>query len=414
MLSSLPALQSVRKRLSLDAVADRTLFGVLDRALTDVRMRFVLSQRTYDVGRTADPEGTPSFVIRVSDPGFSRRVLSAGNLGLAETYMEQGWTLEKGRLDQFITQLALANVDSVLRRDPRVLARVAAMRVHHVFTGPTQNVKLHYEVGPEVYELFLDETMGYTCGYQKTPNDTLRELQENKYDRVCQKLRVKPGDELLDLGCGWGGLIIHAAQKYGVKARGITIAKAQAEFAMRRARSLGLEDRVKVDCGDFREARGTYDHIVSIGMYEHLYHHEHPAMFRRINEMLRDDGMGLVHFMGCTSDKNDPDPFTQKYIFPGSTHPPLSTAVVQLEKQKLAVLDVENIGRHYRPTAQYWYDNFQANKHKLDGAKYDARFVRMYEYLMAIYVAGTTSLVSGLFQVLFTKNFRKNLPTYRV
>jgi cyclopropane-fatty-acyl-phospholipid synthase len=366
------------------------------------------------VGRTAEPDSSPEFVLRVTDPGFSRRILAGGNLGLSETYMEEGWKLEKGRLDRFLTALAIANVDSLLRRDPRVLARVAAMRVHHAITGASQNVPPHYNVGPEVYELILDETMGYTCGYQKTPNDTLRQLQENKYDRVLQKLGVKEGDELLDLGCGWGGLIIHAAQKYGVKARGITIAKSQAEFAMRRAKSLGLQDRVKVDYGDFREARGTYDHIASIGMYEHLYHHEHAACFEHINSMLRDNGMGLVHFMGCTTDTNDPDPFTQKYIFPGSTHPPLSTAIVQLEKQKLAVLDVENIARHYQPTAQYWYDNFQANKHKLEGTQYDARFVRMYEYLMGIYVAGTTSLVSGLFQVLFTKNFRKNLRLHRV
>ena len=414
--SSMLTMNSVRRRLeaklSLSASANAALFDVLDRALRETRIRFVLPERSWDVGGAKGAE--PEFVVRVSDPQFSRRVLSSGNLGLGESYMEEGWTIERGRLDRLLTVLANSDVDQVIRRDPRVLARVAAMRVQHAFTGSVANVNLHYNVGTDVYELFLDETMGYTCGYQKSPTDTLRQLQENKYDRICEKVRLREGDTLLDIGCGWGGLIIHAAQKYGARARGITIAENQAEFARRRAKALGLEHLVSVDVGDFREARGVYDKVVSVGMYEHLYPHEHATYFERIDRMLKDDGWGLVHFMGCTTDKNDPDPFTQKYIFPGSTQPQLSTAVSQLERRKLAVLDVENIGRHYLPTAQYWYDNFQANKHKIDASKYDTRFVRMYEYLLALYVAGSASLVAGLFQVLFTKNFRKNLPTYRV
>ncbi len=397
-------------------MADRTLFDMLDRALTgtDVRMRFVLPDRTREVGRFASADPNPDFVVRVTDPNFSRRVLTGANLGLAESYMDEGWVLEHGRLDRFLTALAMSDVDRLMRRDPRVLARIAAMRVHHVFTGARQNVQLHYDVGPEVFELFLDETMGYSCGYQRSPTDSLRDLQENKYDRVCQKIRLQAGDTLLDIGCGWGGFIIHAAQKYRANARGITLAKNQAEFAMRRAKALGVDHLVTVDHCNFRDARGVFDRIVSIGMYEHLYHHEHPVYFERINRMLKEDGFGLVQFMGCTTDKNDPDPFVQKYIFPGSTHPQLSTAVAQLERQKLAILDVENIVRHYLPTSQYWYDNFQANKHKLAGTKYDARFVRMQEYLLGLYVAGCTSLPSGVFHVLFTKNFRKNMPTYRV
>src|SRR6478752_5559401 len=181
MMSAVRSIREVRARLSLEGVADRTLFEMLDRALTEGRMRFILPSRTWDVGRTAQVDGSPEFVLRVTDPAFSRRLLAGGNLGLSETYMEGGWTLEKGRLDRFLTALALTNLDSMLRRDPRVLARVAAMRVHHAVTGASQNVPPTYNVGAEVYELILDETMGYTCGYQKTPNDSLRELQENKY-----------------------------------------------------------------------------------------------------------------------------------------------------------------------------------------------------------------------------------------
>lgn len=394
--------------------AEEALFDLLDRALTDVRARFILPHRTVDVGRSAGAEGEADFVLRVTDPDFAARVLGAGNLGFAESFMDEGWRLEVGSLEDLLTALARARMDERLRADPRVLLRVAGMRALHALQSARNNVQLHYDVGNDIYELFLDETMGYTCGYQKTPADTLQQLQENKYDRVCQKVRLKEGDTLLDIGCGWGGLIIHAAQRYGAKTRGITICKNQAEFAMRRARELGLADRVTVDYGDFREARGVYDKVVSVGMFEHLYPHEHATYFKHVDKLLADDGWGLVHFMGCVSSRNEPDPFVQRYIFPGSTHPHLSSAVRELERRDLAVLDVENIGRHYLPTSRYWLANFRANRHKIDPKKYDARFVRMYEYLLCVYIAGCATPVSGLFQVLFTKDFRRNLPQYRI
>jgi cyclopropane-fatty-acyl-phospholipid synthase len=394
--------------------ADDTLFDLLDRYLTSSRIRFLLPAGAREVGRTAHPSGEPDLVIRVKDPDFARRVLTLGNLGLAECWMDEGFSFEVGTLDQLLVTLGQSELERKIRAEPRLLALIAAMRVRHAFTGARSNIELHYDVGNDVYQLFLDETMGYTCGYQKTPDDTLRQLQENKYERICQKIRLEEGDTLLDIGCGWGGLILYAAEKYGARARGITIAKNQAEFAMRRARALGLEDRVSVDYGDFREARGSYDKIVSVGMFEHLYAHEHPVYFRHIHGLLKDDGWGLVHFMGRITARNEPDPFTQKYIFPGSNHPRLSSVVAELEKREMGVLDVENIGRHYLPTARHWQANWEANKHRLDGARYDARFVRMYDYLMALYIAGSALQVAGLFQVLFTKDFRKNLPTYRV
>jgi len=397
--------------LGLGASANDTLFGVLDTALTNTRVRFIVPGRTYDIGRGS---GDAEFIVRVTDPQFARRVLTSGNLGLAETYMDNGWAMERGTLDRFIATLAVADVDRLIRQDPRLVARIVAMRVRHALLNSTKKVKPHYNVGAEVYELFLDETMGYSCGYQQSPGDSLQQLQENKYDRVCKKLQLREGDRLLDIGCGWGGLIIHAAQHYGVHAHGVSPAENQVGKARARARALGLESRVTATVGDFRDITGTYDRISSVGMFEHLYPREHAAYFAKINSLLTPDGIGLLHFMGCTTDKNDPDPFIQTYIYPGSTHPQLSLAVAGLEKQKLAVLDVENIARHYLPTAEYWSERFAANKHRLDPAQYDARFIRMFEYLMAIYIAGCSALVSGVFQILYTKNFRKNLPWHRV
>jgi cyclopropane-fatty-acyl-phospholipid synthase len=405
------SLTTIGARLGLGASADDTLFGVLDAALTDTRVRFVLPHRTYDIGKGS---GEPAFIVSVTDPRFARRVLTSGNLGLGETYMEGGWAMQRGSLDLFIATLAVADVDRLIRRDPRLVARIAGMRIRHALINSVKKVRPHYNVDAEVYELFLDETMGYSCGYQRSPGDSLQTLQENKYDRVCQKLQLREGDRVLDIGCGWGGLIIHAAQHYGVRAHGVSPAANQVEKARGRAKALGLESRVTAQIADFREITGTYDKISSVGMFEHLYPHEHAAFFSHVNGLLADDGIGLLHFMGCTTDRNDPDPFIQTYIYPGSTHPQLSLALKGLEREKLAVLDVENIARHYLPTAQYWSERFNANKCRLDPTKYDARFIRMFEYLMAIYIAGCTAMVSGLFQVLFTKNFRTNLPWHRV
>lgn len=404
------ALASVVATLGRGSTANDLLFGILDRALTDTRVRFVLPDRTHEVGGG----GELAFIVRVTDPQFARRALVAGNLGMGETYMEGGWAMERGTLDRFIATLAVADVDQLIRRDPRLVARIAAMRVRHALLNSRKKVRPHYDVDAEVYELFLDQTMGYSCGYQRTPDDSVQTLQENKYDRVCQKLQLREGDRLLDIGCGWGGMMIHAAQNYGARVHGVSPAPNQVEKVRARARALGLESRVTAQVADFREVSGVYDKIVSLGMLEHLYPHEHAAFFSRVRSVLAGDGMCLLHFMGCTTDKNDPDPFIQTYIYPGSTQPRLSLVVKALEREKLAVLDVENIARHYLPTAQCWNDRFHANKHRLDPARYDARFVRMFEYLMAVYVAGSAALVGGVFQVLFTNNFRKNLPWHRV
>src|SRR5262249_11634571 len=175
-------LTTIGAALGLGASADDTLFGVLDAALTDTRVRFVLPHRTYDIGKGS---GEPAFIARVTDQRFARRVLTSGNLGLGETYMEGGWAMERGSPDLFIAPLVGAGVDSLIQRDPRLAARIAARRIRHAWINSVKNVRPHYNIDAEVYELFRDETMGYSCGYQRSPGDSLQTLQENKYDRVC-------------------------------------------------------------------------------------------------------------------------------------------------------------------------------------------------------------------------------------
>jgi cyclopropane-fatty-acyl-phospholipid synthase len=393
---------------------EKAFFDLLDRFVTEARLRFVLPERTVNVGVSGAPAGEADFVLRITDGAFFQRVVTEGNLGLAESYMAEGWTVEKGTLEGFLLCLMRSRIDEKVRLDPKTALKMGALRAKQMLLGTRANVVSHYDIGEDLYDTFLDETRGYTCGYQKSPDDTLEQLQENKYDRICQKLRLKEGERLYDIGCGYGGLMIHAAKNYGVVARGITNSKAHCDFARRRARELGLEGKVTVDLGDLREARGTYDKVVSVGVLEHQLGHELRAFFDTYARLLADDGLALVHTIGCVAHRNDHDPFIQKYIFPGSTQYPLSVISTQIEKRKLAILDVENMRGHYSPTTAAWLDRFRKNRHTLDPKRYDAPFLRMWEYYLALGVAGARATEGALWQVLFTRNYRRDLPLIRV
>ncbi len=386
-----------------------TLLSLLDRCLGDAQVRFDHPGGSRTVGR-----GDERYAVTVRAPDFFRRLLAEGNLGLAETFMDDGWDMTSGTLEGLLTALARARVDVAVRGNPKALARAAALRLEQLVRGTRANVQAHYDVGDDLYEAFLDPTRGYTCGYQRSPDDTSQQLQENKYDRVCQKLRLAPGERLFDLGCGYGSLLIHAAQRYGITGRGITNSRDHAAFAMKRIRALGLEDRVRVDLGDFRTAEGRYDKVVSCGVLEHLYPREHGDFFGTYQRLLHGRGWGLVHTIGCVTPTNDHDPFIQKYIFPGSTQNPLSVIARRLERAGMAITDVENVGRHYAPTSRAWLAAYRAAQPTLDPKRYDRRFQRMWEYYLALCVAGASASDGAVWQVLFTPDYRRDLPLHRV
>lgn len=411
LIDRFPRLVAKREHDSGASADEAAFFRLLDSAVTDARLSFVLPTRTVTVG--GGERGT-QITVMVTDPAFFRRVLAEGNLGLAESFMEDGWRVTDGSLEQLLTILAASRLDEKVKLEPRVLARLAVLRARQLLAGARKNIHAHYDIGDDLYDTFLDSTRGYTCGYQKSPSDTIEQLQENKYDRVCQKLGLREGDTLFDVGCGYGGLMIHAAKTYGVRARGITNSNAHGEFAMRRVRELGLEGRVSIEIGDFRKAKGRYDKVCSIGLFEHLYPHEHRAFFDTFDGLLKPDGYGLLHTVGCVTAKNEHDPFIQKYIFPGSTQNPISRITSFFERKRLAVLDVENIARHYAPTLQHWLNRFRERRHTLDSRRYDASFHRMWEYYLALGVAGASASDGAIWQVLVTKEYRRPLRMIRV
>jgi cyclopropane-fatty-acyl-phospholipid synthase len=295
-----------------------------------------------------------------------------------------------------------------------MLFKMALLRLRHVFRKTHANVRAAYDIGLDFYDAFLDETHGYSCGYQITPSDTSRELQDNKYDRICQKLQLKSGETLFDIGCGCGGLLIHAAMHYGAIGRGIVISRDHFEFAKKRIQELGLKGRIKIELGDFRSIKGTYDKVTSVGVFEHLFAREHSDFMEIHKRLLKPGGYTLLHTLGCVTPNNDHDPFIQKYIFPGSRQNPLSRISSAAEKAGLAILDVENLKPHYAPTVDRWMERFREQRSNLDPRRYNERFCRMWEYYLALCVAATRFSDGAVFQVLMTNSYRRPLRLHRV
>ncbi|MGH7174059.1 MAG: class I SAM-dependent methyltransferase, partial [Gemmataceae bacterium] len=358
--------------------------------------------------------GIPDFVVEIRDPRFFTRVLSEGSLGLGECYMDGGFVLQQGTLQDFLTVLCRNRIDRAIRGDLKLALKVLGIRLVNRLRGGMKNVQSHYDIGDDLFESFLDPTMAYSCGYAENEDDALETMQRNKFDRICRKLALKPGERLLDIGCGYGGLLLYAAKHYGVLGYGVTTSKHHCARGQVNAEKAGLGGRVRIEFGDYRRVEGTFDKIVSVGMMEHLRPKEFSSYFQVIARALTGEGRGLVHAIGCNAAVLEHDPFIQKYIFPGSGQPKLSEIAQQLEKNSLPILDVENMIRHYAYTAQHWLNNFQENRGRLDASRYDERFCRMWEYYLCAGVAASWASDSALYQVLFCRDAAAPLALHRV
>jgi cyclopropane-fatty-acyl-phospholipid synthase len=402
--------------LSLQTASTNVLLQVLDQSLTDAVISFRFQGQERQVGRRAEFTGSdePDFVVDVRDPQFFSRVISQGNLGMGESYMDGGFTLRRGTLQDFLTVLLRNRIDQKVRGNWKLTLKVLGIRLLNWFRGSAGNVQSHYDIGDDLFETFLDPTMAYSCGYVEDENDSLEQLQKNKFDRICRKLELKPGDRLLDIGCGFGGLLIHAATNYGAIGYGVTTSKQHAATGQLRAVKAGLKGRVRIEFDDFRTVQGEFDKVVSVGMIEHLKPSEFDRYFALIAGALAPQGRGLVHGIGCNAPTLEHDPFIQKYIFPGSGQPKLSEMAHHLEQNRLYILDVENMVRHYAYTVEHWRKNFARNRHRLNPAKYDDRFCRMWEYYLCCGIAAAWASESALYQVVFGKDAAAPLALHRV
>ena len=274
-------------------------------------------------------------------------------------------------------------------------------------TRDAQAIAHHYDVSNEFYALFLDPLMVYTCAYYRDPGGTLEQAQADKLELVCRKLRLAPGESLLDIGCGWGSLAIWAAQHHGVRAHGVTLSKAQADYAAARISALGLDDRCRVEFLDFREVPATnrYDKIAAVGVIEHVGIPNYPAFFGRVHAMLNDGGLYLNHGIthGFHWRPTSHTEFLTRYVFPNGDLAGLTETMVEMERARFEILDVEGLRLHYARTCRHWVERLRARADEARAIVGERIYRTWLLYLTCSVVAFETSSI-GLYQVLMQKH----------
>ena len=336
--------------------------------------------------------------IQVHNDGLYGRVLKDRELGLGEAYMD-GWWSSK-RPDDTITRILTADLGSKVRLSPSVIASGTASVVKSAVTNrqsvknARKNAQHHYNIGNDLYELMLDNTMIYSCGYWKKAK-TLDQAQTDKLDLICRKLDLKKGMTLLDIGCGWGGFSEYAAKEYGGIVTGISPAEEQVKLA--KARTKGL--KVTIQQKDYRHMTGQFDRIVSIGMLEHVGVKNYPEFYRVCKKLLKPGGVMLHHTIGANHSYNvNEAKWIDKYIFPGGMIPTLSELVGPAEDM-FTMEDVQNFGPDYDKTLMAWHAKFVKNYPKISDT-YDEQFYRMWEYYLLMFAAGFRSRGLQLYQVV--------------
>ena len=274
-----------------------------------------------------------------------------------------------------------------------------------------RNVAHHYDLSDRLYDLFLDADRQYSCAYFADPANSLEQAQGDKKAHIAAKLFLQPGQKVLDIGCGWGGMGLYLNRVADVDVLGITLSEEQLKVARRRAAEAGVADRVRFELIDYRDVTGRFDRIVSVGMFEHVGPQHYRAFFRKCRELLADDGVMLLHTIGRMGGPGVTDAWTAKYIFPGGYNPALSEIVRASERSKLIAADIETLRLHYALTIQHWYDRVAANREAIV-ALYDERFFRMWQFYLAGALAAFRHGGMANYQIQYIRD-RHALPITR-
>ncbi len=354
------------------------------------------------LGSGVEIDGTNPWDLQVKNDELYSRILSQGSLGFGEAYMEGWWECEQ--IDELIYRLLIAKIDLKIRTNKRLLLQFALAKVTNRQTKERAKVvgEKHYDVGNELYTAMLDKKMIYTCGYFKDTDD-LDQAQVNKLDLVCKKLNLQPGQKILDIGCGWGSFAKFAAENYGVSVVGITISKEQQKLGMELCQGLPVDIRLQ----DYRDINEKFDHIMSLGMFEHVGYKNYRTYFEVVEKNLKDGGLFLLHTIGGTKSVTTTDPWIEKYIFANSMLP----SIAQIGKASERVMVMEDwhcFGPYYDKTLLAWYKNFEQAWPQLQSA-YDERFYRMWKYYLLSCAGTFRSRKIQLWQIVFSKGDLKDV-----
>jgi len=345
--------------------------------------------------------GSNPWDMLVKNEGVYDQVFTRGSLGLGESYVAGWWDAEK--LDEFFYKIFSARLDTELLKmlrlkDVKTLLYLAGAFVFNKSSKKRafQVGKTHYDAGNSLFEKMLDSRLTYTCGYWKDAKN-LEEAQEAKLDLVCKKIGLKPGMKIFDIGCGWGSFVKYAVEKYGVSAVGITVSKEQAKLAREKCKGLPIEIRVE----DYRDTEGSFDRIVSIGMFEHVGYKNYKTYMKVVRKLLKDDGLFLLHTIGGNWSVHATDPWINKYIFPNSMLPSIKQIGDSIEKM-FVMEDWHNFGTDYDKTLIAWFENVE--KYRTEVIKeYGEEFYRMWKYYLLSCAGLFRAREAQLWQIILSK-----------
>ena len=368
--------------------------------------------KQYIIG---SPENKKPIKIKLLDKKLHYKLLFRPDLYFGEAYSEGNIIIENGSLTDFL-DLALMNIGrSELNFFSQLLNKFSGtyryLTNFNFIKKSKMNVAHHYDLSDDLYDLFLDPKKQYSCAYFKNENDSLETAQNNKIQHIIKKLNIKPNQKILDIGCGWGSLVIDIAKSINCVVTGITLSKNQFNYCVKKAKELNLENQVTFKLVDYRQLNEKYDRIVSIGMLEHVGRKFYKNYFKQIEKLLSKDGISLIHTIGSVNPPRDPHPWITKYIFPGGYTPSLSEVIAPIEKAGLVVSDIEVLRMHYSYTLRNWKENCIANKEKII-QMFDEKFFRMWEFYLTSCESAFKWGDQVVYQFQLTKNYTST-PTTR-
>ena len=363
-----------------------------------------MNGKKYRIG-----EGKPVFTVKLHKTIPLTALVASTSIALGEAYMDGVLEIEGDlyeALDHFLGQVGKFSTEAVMMKKliPESLSKKHQRR----------DVSSHYDIGNDFYRLWLDESISYSCWYFRKADDTLHQAQVNKAAYILEKLHLEEGMEILDIGCGWGYLLLEAAKKYKVRGTGITLSHEQCKAFRKRIKAEGLEDVLTVRLMDYRDLprmKKQFDRVVSVGMLEHVGRKNYRVFMECVNQMLKDQGVCLLHFISALKEYPG-DAWIRKYIFPGGVIPSLRETVSHMAEENFHIVDVENLRLHYNQTLLCWLENYREHIGEV-GEMFDERFVRMWDLYLAACAAVFHNGIVDLHQILATKGVNNTLPVVR-
>ena len=359
--------------------------------------------------------GTDPLILKINKDKFLRKLFYAPSLVLVEGYMDEDYELPNSSFYEF-SELILDNYNFYLEKISHNFLFKFFLLINPFFQlnfskKSKNNVASHYDLSDKLYDLFLDETRQYSCAYFEKDDNSLKQAQLNKMDRLSDKLSLNNKDNVLDIGCGWGSLSRYMAENYGCSIKGISLSEEQIKFCQDKKQNSKSKDRLEYSLQDYRHENNTYNKIVSVGMFEHVGKPFYNTYFKKIYDLLDQDGIAVIHTIGNIRTPKITAAFIRKYIFPGGYIPTLSEIMPAIEKSGLIISDVEVLRLHYAKTLAHWYKNFkEAKKEVLE--IYDDRFIRMWEAYLNLSELSFTKGDNVVFQMVLTKK-RETFPLVR-